>query len=241
MKKTGFINFIIGFALGAIMLGGSAAIAAGIMAQPKTAEVVIDGCAVDLNGYVIEGVHYFQLRSIAAALMPGGKDFSVVWDGRNNRIVIETGRGYDPNETIQPTQADTVTQQIGALDQHAAEVVRLTNIEREKAGLPPLAMADDLMELALLKSRDMADNQYFSHDSPTFGKTRSLLDRDSWSRFMGENCARGSRSAQAAVNGWMNLEGHRNNILNPQTTHIGVGVAADCYGILLWTQVFATA
>ena len=240
MKRTGGMQFILGIIVGAAIFGGVTAYASGIIAQPKTAGVVIDGNAYDLKGYVIEGSHYFQLRDLDAALKPGGKDFSVVWDGQNNRIIIDTSRGYDPDEVLPPTD-DSTPQQHDAMHEYAMEAVRLTNVEREKAGLPPLAVTDDLMALALIKSQDMADNQYFSHDSPTFGKTKSLLDRDLWSRFMGENCARGSRTAEAATAGWMGLEGHRANILNPQTTHIGVGVAIDGYGVLLWTQVFATA
>ena len=102
MKKSRRFNFIIGFVIGAVMFSGGTAVlaASGILAQPKTAIIVVDGKEVDLKGYLIEGSHYFQLRDLAEKLKPGGKDFSVVWDGANNRVLIDTSRGYDPNETL---------------------------------------------------------------------------------------------------------------------------------------------
>jgi len=98
MKKTGTLQFISGFLLGALVLGGGMSIASGTVAQPKTAGVVVDGRDADLAGYLIDGAHYFQLRGLAEQLIPGGKDFSVVWDGENNRIIIDTSKGYDPDE-----------------------------------------------------------------------------------------------------------------------------------------------
>jgi len=105
MKRAGGYQFIAGVIVGALVFGGSAAFAAGIAAQPKTAEVVIDGGTVDLKGYVIDGSHYFQLRDLDEKLIPGGKDFSAVWDGQGNRVIIDTSRGYDPNEQYTPPAA----------------------------------------------------------------------------------------------------------------------------------------
>jgi hypothetical protein len=105
MKKIGGFQFAIGVIVGATVFGGAAAYAAGIMAQPKTAAIIIDGKTVDLKGYIIEGSHYFQLRDLDEKLMPGGKDFSVVWDGQGNRVIIDTSRGYDPNEQYVPQPA----------------------------------------------------------------------------------------------------------------------------------------
>jgi hypothetical protein len=240
MKTVNGFQFVLGVIVGAVIFGGSVAYAAGVVAQPKTADVVIDGIAVELRGYIIEGSHYFQLRDLDEKLVPGGKDFSIVWDGQNNRIFIDTSRGYDPDEKL-PAPNTAAPQQNDWKYEYALEVVRLTNLEREKAGLPPLILADNLMELATVKAQDMADNRYLGHDSPTFGMTKDLLDRSLWRKWMGENLARGSRTPEAVVNGWMRSDGHRANILKADTTHIGVGVAEDYAGILLWAQVFAIA
>jgi hypothetical protein len=107
MKRIGGLQFAAGVVAGAVIFGGTAAFAAGISAQPKTAAVVIDGAQVDLKGYIIEDSHCFQLRDMSAALKPGGKDFSVVWDDANNRIVIDTSKGYDDGQpaAVQPASA----------------------------------------------------------------------------------------------------------------------------------------
>ena len=109
MKKIGGFQFVIGFILGAVIFGGSVAFAASIIAQPKTAAVIINGSEVDLKGYIIEGAHYFQLRDLSDKLKPGGKDFSIVWDGQNNRVLIDTSRSYDPNEQLTPVVTDNFT------------------------------------------------------------------------------------------------------------------------------------
>ncbi len=57
-------------------------------------------------------------------------------------------------------------------------------------------------------------------------------------RTAGENIASGQRTAQAVVTAWMNSEGHRKNILNPNFTEIGVGYATKSNGTPYWTQMF---
>ena len=99
------VYVFVGFLLGVLVFGSSAAIAAGIMAQPKTAEIFIDGRPVDLKGYLIEDSHYFQLRDLVEKLIPSGKDFGVIWDGENKRVLIDTTVRYAP-ETTEP-QATT--------------------------------------------------------------------------------------------------------------------------------------
>ena len=97
------LGFVLGFLLGALVFGGTLAVAAGITAYTKTAKVVIDGKAVDLDGYLIEGSHYFKLRDLAERLKPGGKDFGIAWDGQNNRIIIDTSKPYEPENVASAT------------------------------------------------------------------------------------------------------------------------------------------
>ncbi len=87
----------------------------------------------------------------------------------------------------------------------------------------------------------MAAKNYFSH---TGLDGRSPFDRmrDAGYSYSSaaENIAAGQPTPAAVVNGWMNSEGHRANILNCKLTQIGVGVArGGSYGIY-WTQVFGT-
>ena len=171
MKRTGVFQFVLGIVVGAVFFGGTAAIAAGIMAQPKTAAIVIDGQTVDLKGYLVEGNHYFQLRDLSDKLAAGDKDFSIVWDGQGNRVLIDTGRGYDPNEQYAPesTTPPEQTTPTMSIDEMKAEIVRLTNAERVKAGLPELEVLPALMDTAQAKAQDFIDSGYYGHNSPVYG------------------------------------------------------------------------
>ena len=51
----------------------------------------------------------------------------------------------------------------------------LVNAERSKAGLAPLKIDMELVRLARLKSQDMIDLNYFSHQSPTYGSPFDMM------------------------------------------------------------------
>ncbi|KYH34777.1 cysteine-rich secretory protein family protein [Clostridium tepidiprofundi DSM 19306] len=54
----------------------------------------------------------------------------------------------------------------------------------------------------------------------------------------GENIALGQRTPKEVMNSWMNSPGHRSNILNPNYTEIGVGIAYSKDRGIYWTQMF---
>lgn len=120
-----------------------------------------------------------------------------------------------------------------------AEVIRLVNIERQKAGRPALTENKKITQLAELKSQDFINKNYFSHTSPTYGSPFDMLSSNGISyTAAAENIAAGQRNAAEAVNSWMNSGGHRENILNAAYNQTGVGVARDRNGKLYWTQMF---
>ncbi|MFZ3577626.1 CAP domain-containing protein [Virgibacillus sp. DJP39] len=127
--------------------------------------------------------------------------------------------------------------------QYEKEVVKLVNQERAKENLEPLKLDDRLSSLARNKSQDMAANNYFSHTSPTYGSPFDMMDQfDFTYRMAGENIAAGQRSPKQVVEGWMNSEGHRKNIMKDGFTHIGVGYVEGA-GLpyrTFWTQLFMT-
>jgi len=119
------------------------------------------------------------------------------------------------------------------------EVVRLTNIERQKAGLPAYKHNWQLSRVARYKSEDMKNKGYFSHTSPTYGSPFQMMKNFKIKyTAAGENIAMGQRTAQAVVQGWMNSSGHRANILSKNFTEIGVGYAKNSKGSIYWTQMF---
>ncbi len=119
------------------------------------------------------------------------------------------------------------------------KVVDLVNAERAKAGLKPLKMNTQLSKTATLKSQDMAKNNYFDHNSPTYGSPFDMMKKYGISyRTAGENIAMGQTTPEQVMKGWMNSPGHRANILKASFTQIGVGVAKNSAGRLYWTQQF---
>ncbi|MCC0633218.1 CAP domain-containing protein [Clostridioides sp. ZZV15-6388] len=127
----------------------------------------------------------------------------------------------------------------GNFSAYQKEVVDLVNVERSKAGLNPLTLDADVSNVATKKSQDMIDNNYFAHNSPTYGSPFDMLKKFGISyKTAGENIAMGQKTPKEVVNAWMNSEGHRKNILNPNYSKIGVGVAQKSGGSIYWTQIF---
>ncbi|OWR31552.1 hypothetical protein CDO73_07460 [Saccharibacillus sp. O23] len=118
--------------------------------------------------------------------------------------------------------------------QFAAKVVYLVNLERRQAGLKPLVIDAAVARTARLKAIDMSKKQYFDHTSPTYGSPFNMLKLQKIAyRAAGENIAAGQRSPESVMKSWMNSEGHRSNILNPNYTSIGAAYY-DGY----WVQLF---
>jgi uncharacterized YkwD family protein len=98
------------------------------------------------------------------------------------------------------------------------------NAERTARGLPALKVNMELVRLARLKAKDMAENGYFDHISPTYGSPFEMLQAAGISyKFAGENIARVS-SVTVAHNAFMDSPGHKANILSAGYSEIGVGV-----------------
>ena len=120
-------------------------------------------------------------------------------------------------------------------------VVQLVNIERQKAGLDALYIDSKISDVARVKSKDMADLNYFDHYSPTYGMANNMLLRFGITySFWGENIASGQDTPEIVVHEWMNSPTHRANILSQNFTFIGVGYYLDTDGTPFWTQLFTS-
>ncbi len=113
-------------------------------------------------------------------------------------------------------------------------VIELTNDARRQAGCPALVHNDKLRLAAYLHSKDMSDNDYFSHTGLDGSSPGERISRQGYGfRRWAENIAWGYRTPEAVVEGWMNSSGHRANILNCGLSEIGVG-----FHNYYWTQNF---
>jgi uncharacterized protein YkwD len=121
-----------------------------------------------------------------------------------------------------------------------AEVIRLTNVERGKAGCGSVKLNTKLRTAMRLHVQELGThgNLYISHVSDD---GRSFVDRakaQGYDAPGGENVARGQRDAADVMNSWMNSEGHRANILNCSFKAIGVGAVKGVDGTIVWGQIF---
>ncbi|KOV64213.1 CAP domain-containing protein [Streptomyces sp. MMG1121] len=126
-----------------------------------------------------------------------------------------------------------------ALSRTAAEVVALTNTERGRAGLPPLAVDPLLTAAAQAHCADMVARDFYAHTSPDGAQPWDrAAAAGSRRRTIGENIACGQRSPAEVVSGWMNSPGHRANILKREFGHLGIGFAGGGRAGTYWTQLF---
>ena len=118
------------------------------------------------------------------------------------------------------------------------EVVRLVNIERRKRGLAPLSISNRLSEAAAIRANEIV--QKFSHTRPDGSSYHTVIKNVGYMHpYVGENIAAGRKSPEEVMNAWMNSNGHRAAILNPNYTEIGVGVNyEDGYYGISWVQLF---
>ncbi|PEW72676.1 CAP domain-containing protein [Bacillus cereus] len=153
-----------------------------------------------------------------------------------------TQKPAENNNTQKPAEQKPAEQkpaeEAKSLSEFEQRVVELTNAERAKQGLPALKIDTELSKVARIKSEDMQKNNYFDHNSPTYGSPFDMMKKFGISyTSAGENIAQGQRTPEEVVQAWMNSAGHRANILNNGFTHIGVGyVESGNY----WTQQFIT-
>ena len=189
------------------------------------------------------GRTYIPLRVLCNSL-----SLSVEWDSTTKTATMKANQNINSSivNNIQnnsslannsTNQNATNTQDVRAMEE---EVVRLVNEERTKYGIQPLEIDETLMQGAKLKSEDMNKNNYISHTSPTYGSPTDMMKNIFGYKFngyyagVGENITTAGGTPEGVVSSWMNSEGHRANILDPNYKYIGVGASNG-----IWTQIFA--
>ncbi|MCF8012053.1 MAG: hypothetical protein K9L17_03680 [Clostridiales bacterium] len=183
------------------------------------------------------------------------------YDGndRGNDTPTDPGRDAQPGNEKAPPADDKEELKPGEDDKKASEqpedqnkpgnaaglsamerqMFDLVNQERLKEGVPKYSVDSRLVKLARKKSRDMYENNYFSHNSPTYGGPYEMeKDAGINARVMGaENIAR-AMSVKKAHEMLMDSDGHRANILDSRHDAVGIGIVEASNGMLYITQLF---
>ena len=116
----------------------------------------------------------------------------------------------------------------------AETVLNLINEERKAQGITPLQIDDLLNSTAQAKATDMVKNNYFSHESPTYGSPFEMMQNAGITyRTAGENIA-GNPSVENAVKSWLASESHKQNLLSNAYNYIGIGIEeSPAYGYVI--------
>jgi len=111
---------------------------------------------------------------------------------------------------------------------HFERILELTNEVRQKEGLKPVQLDAHLMLASQWLAYDMASKNYFDHVDSRQRTLRYRLEAfGAWFTRACENISAGQRTGDEVFQGWMNSPGHRKNILNPDVTQMGLGVATN--------------
>jgi len=128
-----------------------------------------------------------------------------------------------------PSPAEVVSPELAAA---RASILRLVNEARASAGLSALRANALLNRSAQEYAKDMEKRSFFSHTDPD---GRASVDRIrltgyitapcdcQWRYWTGENLGMDQKTPEEVMRDWMASPGHRDNILNPHYTEIGIG------------------
>ncbi|MBO9599148.1 MAG: SCP-like extracellular [Cohnella sp.] len=211
-------------------IGAAGAFAATSNPAPVTQKVTIN-YGFDLNAFLkqyMQGYYYAKPTTTAPTTKPAPTTVT--------KPTTTTAKPT-PTTTTKPVTTTPTSSGQGtvATSEYATQVVTLVNQERAKAGLPALKVTNSTLKLvALDKAKDMYNNNYFDHTSPTYGSPFDMMKKYGITyRAAGENIAKGQRTPQEVMTAWMNSAGHRANILSANFTTIGVA-----YYNGVWVQEF---
>ena len=154
----------------------------------------------------------------------------------SNTVKIGKYEKPSPDKNTEPSETPAPSD---SAEQYPEEVLRLVNAEREKAGIQPLALDTQLCAAASQRAKELVES--FEHVRPDGSAITTVLEENGCQYTkMGENIAAGQATPEDVVASWMDSQGHRENILNPDYAKLGVGYYKDDAGdyVYYWVQLF---
>ena len=125
-----------------------------------------------------------------------------------------------------------------------AQILQLTNTQRQSNHLPSLTLDNQLSQAAAQKAADMFARDYWAHVSPTGREPWAFITESGYTyRYAGENLARDFADPQSVIQAWMNSSTHRENLLSNRYQDMGVAVVDGTLGgrdTTLVVQMFGT-
>lgn len=146
-------------------------------------------------------------------------------------LIIKSPNGNKPSGGNKPGTNVNVNSEAYQAE-YRKEFYKLINAHRASYGVHPLKSEAGLERWAYLKSKHMADNNYFAHDYngmlidemyPNEGGSVPLMGENIFGSY-GKRTPSAKEYAQKSFEGWKNSPGHNANMLNGDFNHVGVGV-----------------
>ena len=150
----------------------------------------------------------------------------------------------EPQSNLEPCVDEPFMEEaLRLLNEARAEGQQCGNTFYDPVG--PVEWNDLLEDAALMHSEDMAAGQFLDHTGSDGSRPGDRMTEAgySWSTY-GENIASGQSSVQAAMNAWLNSEGHCKNIMNSSFKEFALACRRNPearWGGYYWTQVFGTS
>ena len=192
----------------------------------------------DTTSYTVKypfknATNIYTVRSYNSASNVYGK-----YDNKGISVFVTSG-GTGGNDSDKDDAGDDITPTPTPVNAEAmaSEVIRLTNIERAKAGRSALIYNASLQRGAMMRAKEISIK--FSHERPNGESFTTILNECGAGHISGENIAAGQKSPELAVKAWMNSQGHKLTMLDKENLYIGVGFYQDNDGRYYWVQNFA--
>jgi uncharacterized protein YkwD len=112
------------------------------------------------------------------------------------------------------------------------------NTFRAKYGLSPLVLDARLSRAAAMQSKDQAGRSWIGHYGSDGSNPKDRAARVGFhAKIAAENVASGQKSFSDVMRGWEGSSGHRENLLKPNVSAVGVAMAKNESGRAYWTLV----
>lgn len=141
-----------------------------------------------------------------------------------------------PTQKPKPTATPKPTETPLNTEKFIKEVIRLTNIERQKDGKNSVQENAALDKGAAVRAKECAIK--YGHHRPNGEIFSTAYYESGAGNILGENIAVGFLTPKGVVEGWVNSQGHYVTMIDSRATHMGAG----CYkkdGFIYWVQIFA--
>lgn len=187
-------------------------------------------------------------KSQAVKIIGQTGNWFAVYDYKSNQVgfvsadyITTVSEDSVNNPKVPDEEAPNVSEDVVVpenISDDAQRLLSLTNNVRQERGAGRLEYSEELSKVAYEKARDMVINNYFSHQSPSYGTPFEMMKAFGFNFTSAAENIAGNQTVDGAFYAWMNSESHMNNITNGDFCMTGIGIyTSPVYGKII-VQLF---